>query len=43
VDEGGRVWPKNVDFSRQCAKGHALAPLGERGGLANKRLMCRLA
>ena len=42
VDEGGRVWPKNVDFSRQCAKGHALAPLGERGGLANKRLMCRL-
>jgi len=42
VDEGGRVWPKNVDFSRQCAKGHALAPLGERGGLADKRLMCRL-
>jgi hypothetical protein len=37
VDEGGRVWPKNVDFSRQCAKGHALAPLGERGGLADKR------
>jgi hypothetical protein len=42
VDEGGRVWPKNVDFSRQCAKGHALAPLGERGGLSDKRLMCRL-
>ena len=42
VDEGGRVWPKIVDFSRQCAKGHALAPLGERGGLADKRLMCRL-
>jgi hypothetical protein len=42
VDVGGRVWPKNVDFSRQCAKGHALAPLGERGGLADKRLMCRL-
>jgi hypothetical protein len=42
VDEGGRVWPKNVDFSRQCAKGHALAPLGERGGLAGVRLMCRL-
>jgi hypothetical protein len=42
VDEGGRVWPKNVDFSRQCAKGHALAPLGERGGLTDKRLMCRL-
>ena len=42
VDEGGRVWPKSVDFSRQCAKGHALVPLGERGGLAEKRLMCRL-
>ena len=42
VDEGGRVWPKNVDFSRQCARGHALAPLGERGGLADRRLMCRL-
>jgi hypothetical protein len=42
VDEGGRVWPKNVDFSRQCAKGHALAPLGERGGLAGVQLMCRL-
>jgi hypothetical protein len=42
VDEGGRVWPKSVEFSRQCAKGHALAPLCERGGLADKRLMCRL-
>ena len=42
VDEDGRVWPKNVDFSRQCAKGHALAPLGERGGLADNQLMCRL-
>ena len=42
VDEGGRVWPKIVDFSRQCAKGHALAPLGERGGQADRRLMCRL-
>jgi hypothetical protein len=42
VDEGGRVWPKNVDFSRQCAKGHALAPLGDRGGLAGVQLMCRL-
>jgi hypothetical protein len=42
MDEGGRVWPKNVDFSRQCAKGHALAPLGERGGLADKRLIYRL-
>jgi hypothetical protein len=42
VDEGGRVWPKNVDFSRQCAKGHALAPLGKRGGLTGVKLMCRL-
>ena len=42
VDEGGRVWPKNVDFSRQCARGHALAPLGERGGQADRRIMCRL-
>ncbi len=42
VDEGGRVWPKNVDFSRQCAKGHTLAPLGERGGLTGVQLMCRL-
>jgi hypothetical protein len=43
VDEEGRVWPKNVDFSRECAKGHALAPLGERGRDAGgMRLMCRL-
>jgi hypothetical protein len=42
VDEGGHVWPKNVDFSRQCAKGHALAPVGERAGLIGTRLMCRL-
>jgi hypothetical protein len=28
VDEGGRVWPKKVIFSRQCAKGHALSPFG---------------
>ena len=42
IDEGGCVWPKNVDFSRQCAKGHTLAPLGKHGGLAGMRLMCRL-
>ena len=43
VDEGGRVWPKNVDFLRQCAKGHALAPLGDCGGDGGgMRLMCRL-
>ncbi len=43
VDEDGCVWQKNVDFSRECAKGHALAPLGvcvgDGGGM---RLMCRL-
>ena len=43
VDEEGCVWPKNVDFSRECAKGHALAPLGDQGGDAGgMRLMCRL-
>ena len=43
VDEEGRVWPKNVDFSRECAKGHALAPLGDCGGDGGgMRLMCRL-
>jgi hypothetical protein len=42
IDEGGCVWPKNVDFSRQCAKGHTLAPLGKHCGLAGMRLMCRL-
>ena len=43
VDEEGGVWPKNVDFSRECAKGHALAPLGDCGGDAGgKQLMCRL-
>jgi len=25
-DEDGHVWPKNVDFTSQCPKGHALAP-----------------
>jgi len=43
VDEEGRVWLKNVDFSRECAKGHALAPLGDCGGdCGGMRLMCRL-
>jgi hypothetical protein len=43
VDEGGRVWPKNVDFSRECAKGHALVPRANcvvDGG--STQLMCRL-
>ena len=43
LDEEGCIWPKNVDFSRECAKGHALAPLGDCGGDAGGiRLMCRL-
>jgi hypothetical protein len=43
VDEEGRVWPKNVDFARECAKGHALAPLGDcDGDGGDMRLMCRL-
>ena len=43
VDEDGCVWPKDVNFSRQCAKGHALQLLGkwcgDKGGL---KLMCRI-
>ena len=43
VDEEGRVWRKDVDFSRECAKGHALAPVGDCGGDGGgMRLMCRL-
>ena len=43
VDEEGDVWPKSVDFSRECAKGHALVPLGDCGGdTGGMRLMCRL-
>ncbi len=43
VDEEGRVWHKNVDFSRECAKGHALAPLGDCGGDGGGlQLMCRM-
>jgi hypothetical protein len=42
VDENGCVWPKDVDFSRQCAKGHALAALAQRCRLVGLRLMCRL-
>ena len=40
LDEAGCECPKNVDFSRQCAKGHALAP--RVAGGAHARLMCRL-
>jgi hypothetical protein len=43
VDEDGHVWRKNVDFSRECAKGHALSPLGDCGGDGGGvRLLCRL-
>ena len=43
VDEEGRVWRKNVDFSRECAKGHALALVGDCGGDGGgMQLMCRL-
>ena len=43
LDEDGRVWRKNVDFSRECAKGHALAPLGDCGGDGGgMQLMCRM-
>ncbi len=43
LDENGRVWPKIVDFSRQCAKGHPLAALGDCGvGRSGLRLMCRM-
>jgi hypothetical protein len=43
VDEDGRVWRKNVDFSRECAKGHALVLLGDCGGEGGgEQLMCRL-
>ena len=41
VDAEGGIWPKNVDFSRECAKGHVLAPLGNCGA-GDMRLMCRL-
>jgi hypothetical protein len=43
LDEDGRAWPKNVDFSRQCCKGHTLALLGDCGGcFGDDTLMCRL-
>ncbi len=43
LDEDGHAWPKNVDFSRQCSKGHILALLGDCGGcFGDETLMCRL-
>jgi hypothetical protein len=43
LDEGGFVCPKNVNFSRQCPKGHALQALGKfvcDGPI--RQLMCRI-
>jgi hypothetical protein len=43
VDEDGLVFPKNVDFARECPKGHALADFGScawGGGI--RQLMCRI-
>ena len=43
LDENGCVWPKIVDFARQCPKGHPLAALaGCSLGRGGSRLMCRL-
>jgi len=43
LDEDGLVCPKNVNFSRQCPKGHALQALGKfvRDGPI-RQLMCRI-
>jgi hypothetical protein len=43
LDENGCVCQKNVDFSRECAKGHTLVPFrtdGVQNG--NHMLMCRV-
>ena len=42
LDEFGQVWPKNVDFSRRCAKGHALSQRDACDERGRGRLMCRL-
>jgi hypothetical protein len=43
LDEDGRVCPKNVDFSRQCPKGHPLAEFKCcSAAFACRQLMCRL-
>jgi hypothetical protein len=43
MDEEGSVWPKYVDFSHQCAKGHTLAPLSACvGASGTMRFVCRL-
>ena len=40
LDEHGVVCPKNVDFGRQCPKGHALAASG--CGCSSEQLLCRI-
>ena len=43
LDDSGRVCPKNVDFSQQCPKGHALMLMDNvdyNGSI--KELMCRI-
>ena len=43
LDELGCVCPKAVDYTSQCPKGHALAPLAGGGcGAAAQRVMCRI-
>ena len=40
LDEDGRVCPKNVDYSTQCPKGHALGPCAA-GGFPTTSPWCR--
>jgi hypothetical protein len=43
LDEDGRAWPKNVDFSRECSKGHTLVLLGDCGDIiGDDIIICRL-
>jgi hypothetical protein len=41
-DEDGRVCPKNVDYSRQCPKGHDLVPIVHECQCDIARLRCRI-
>jgi hypothetical protein len=44
LDEDGRVWPKQVDFLRQCPKGHVLAEYEKNAfdSSDTKQLLCRI-
>ena len=43
LDEDGLICPKNVDFSRECAKGHALVSFCADGlSRSAHKLMCRV-